>query len=91
MVRQQVAPTAIPQLGGTDLTTCIEDASPTAVNPETGEGVHGWCYVDGLIYANADPANFTGCGSAPPRIVRFVGDGGQVSGSDLIITCSGEN
>jgi hypothetical protein len=81
----------IEQVKGADKQACQNNPSPAPTNPETGDPVSGWCYVDAMtVPPTGNEAIVENCPATERRLVRFVGDAGEKPGSTLFITCSGD-
>jgi hypothetical protein len=78
------------QAADDSLTACQQDEADPPLN-DSGQAVHGWCYIDATRQPPVGNSNLVAsCPETEKRIIRFVGDGQGVTGATLFITCSGE-
>jgi hypothetical protein len=76
----------VPQSEGSALAACQNDAKNEPRDPNTGEPLNGWCYLDPDAGFGA-PSLVAECPAGNARNVRWTGSGGPRTGERMIAVC----
>lgn len=79
----------VEQLSGSALSACQNDVSLAPTDPETGELLHGFCYVDATTTPPTGATELVAsCPQTERRMIRFVGEETERTGSTMFIACT---